>query len=180
MAEARGMLHGVDVAVIDLGLPDGYGPDLIDDLRAASPWAQALVLTASVDRADIAGAVERGAGGAMSKAVHLDEIVRAVRRLRAGEALLPPDDVLDLLRVAGRRREDEDAVRRALSRLTRRERDVLQALAEGLDSQAVADRLHITLRTQRTHMARILAKLGVHSALQALVFALRYEVVDAR
>jgi DNA-binding NarL/FixJ family response regulator len=180
LAEARGMLDGVDVAVIDLGLPDGYGPDLIDDLRAASPWAHALVLTASIDRADIAGAVQHGAAGAMSKAVHFDEVVRAVRRLRAGEALLPADEVMEFLRSAGRREEDDAAARRALSRLTRRERDVLQAMADGLDSEAVAARLHITLRTQRTHMTRILAKLGVHSALQALVVALRYEVVQAR
>jgi len=56
--------------------------------------------------------------------------------------------------------------------------EVLQALAEGLDSKGIAHRLHITLRTQRNHMASILAKLDVHSQLQALVFALRHGVVE--
>jgi DNA-binding NarL/FixJ family response regulator len=55
---------------------------------------------------------------------------------------------------------------------------VLQALAEGLDSQAIADRLHISVRTERNHVASILAKLDVHSQLQALVFALRYGIVE--
>jgi DNA-binding NarL/FixJ family response regulator len=57
---------------------------------------------------------------------------------------------------------------------------VLQALADGLDSQAVADRLFITLHTERNHVANILAKLGVHSQLQALVFALRHGVIELR
>jgi DNA-binding NarL/FixJ family response regulator len=56
----------------------------------------------------------------------------------------------------------------------------LQALAEGLDSEQIAERLHISLRTERNHTANILSKLEVHSQLQALVFALRHGVVDIR
>jgi DNA-binding NarL/FixJ family response regulator len=63
---------------------------------------------------------------------------------------------------------------------TQREREVLQLLAEGLDSQAIADRLHITLRTERNHIANILTKLDVHSQFQAVVFAMRYDVVKIR
>jgi DNA-binding NarL/FixJ family response regulator len=55
-----------------------------------------------------------------------------------------------------------------------------QALADGLDSQRIADRLQISVRTERNHVASILAKLGVRSRLQALVFALRYEIVEIR
>jgi DNA-binding NarL/FixJ family response regulator len=90
------------------------------------------------------------------------------------------DDVVDLLRFAGRRREREREDRLAIEELTAREREVLQALADGLDSQAIADKLHITIRTERNHVANILAKLGVHSQLQALVFALRYQLVEIR
>ena len=56
---------------------------------------------------------------------------------------------------------------------------VLQALAEGLDSNQIAERLHISVLTERNHMRSILTKLGVHSRLQALVFALRYGVVES-
>jgi DNA-binding NarL/FixJ family response regulator len=83
------MLEDVDVAVLDLGLPDGSGADLIAQLHAVSPGAQALVLSASLDPAEVDRAIERGAAGAVNKLAHLDQVVEAVRRLRAGETLLP-------------------------------------------------------------------------------------------
>ena len=180
LADARNLLDNVDVAVLDLGLPDGYGGDLIKELRAVNRHAQALVLSGSLDRADIARAVESGAAGTLNKTVHLDELVDAVRRLRRGETLLPLDEVVELLRYASHESEREYQDRQAIAQLTPRERDVLQALAGGLDSQAIADRLHISLRTERNHAANILAKLGVHSQLQALVVALRHGVVEIR
>jgi PAS domain S-box-containing protein len=180
LAQARGMLAGVDVALLDLGLPDGFGPDLIKELRRQSPRADALVLSAAVDRANLARAVESGAAGAVDKLAHLGEVVDAVRRLRAGETLLALDEVVELVGYERRRREQEAADRDALARLTPREREVLQALADGLDSQAIADRLRITLRTERNHVANVLSKLDVHSQLQALVFCLRYDAVEIR
>lgn len=176
LVEARGMLGAgpVDVAIVDLGLPDGYGAELIKELRDASPGAQALVLSASLDRSEIARAVEYGAAGVLHKSAAMSEVVDAVRRLRAGESLLPLSEVVELLRFAGTRRKEEHEARYALSQLTPREHEVLQALAEGLDGREIAKRLHISITTERNHTARILAKLGVHSRLQALVFALRY------
>jgi PAS domain S-box-containing protein len=178
LAEARGMLQEIDVAVVDLGLPDGYGGELIRELAAVNPHAQALVLSASLDRRETAQAIESGAAGTLDKTAQLDEVVDAVRRLRAGETLMPLDEVLELLRFAGQQRRQEHQDRAAIDGLTPREVQVLQALAEGLDSQAIADRLYISIRTERNHVASILAKLGVHSRLQALVFAMRYGVVD--
>jgi DNA-binding NarL/FixJ family response regulator len=180
LEEARGMLgmESVDVAVVDLGLPDGYGGDLIKDIIEANPHAQALVLSASLERAQIAQAVQSGAAVVLNKTAPLDEVVGAVERLRAGETLMPLSEVVEMLRFAGARREEEHEARRAVESLTPREREVLQALAEGLDSAGIAERLNISLRTMRNHMASILSKLGVHSQLQALVFALRHGVVE--
>ncbi|MDT7713241.1 MAG: hypothetical protein QOG46_1963 [Pseudonocardiales bacterium] len=180
LAEARGMLSGVDVALLDLALPDGFGPDLIRELREHSPRAEALVLSATIDRSSLARAVESGAAGAIDKLAHIGEVVDAVRRLRAGETLLELDEVIELVGHERRRREQETADRAAIARLTPREREVLGGLAAGLDSQAIADRLHITLRTERNHVANVLAKLDVHSQLQALVFCVRYGVVAIR
>ena len=104
--------------------------------------------------------------------------MEAVRRLRAGETLLPLEEVMQLLRFAGFRREQEHDARQAIVRLTPREKEVLNALADGLDGKEIAERLHISLPTERNHMTSILAKLGVHSRLQALVFALRHGAVD--
>jgi PAS domain S-box-containing protein len=182
LAEAHRMLEAesVDIAIIDLALPDGYGGELIKDLRDASPGAMALVLSASLDHAETARAVESGAAGVLHKSVELDEVVNAVRRVRAGETLLSPEEVVQLLRFASSRREHEYESRQAIAQLTPREREVLQALAEGLDGPEIAKRLRISIPTERNHIASILAKLGVHSRLQALVFALRHNLVSVR
>jgi PAS domain S-box-containing protein len=178
LAEARELLADVDVAILDLGLPDGAGTDLIADLQKVSPTAQAIILSAALDRAEAARAVGRGAAGVLPKMAGLHEVVAAVRKLRAGEALMPVGEVSDLLRFAEREQRAEQRERALIGELTRRELEVLQLLADGLNSQDMADRLHISLRTQRNHVANILQKLDVHSQLQALVFALRYGVVE--
>jgi DNA-binding NarL/FixJ family response regulator len=114
----------------------------------------------------------------LHKTAELEEVVEAVQRLSAGEALLPLEEVVELLRFAGARKDEEYEAQQAIARLTPREREILQALAEGLDSHGIAERLYISLRTERNHMTSILAKLGAHSRLQALVFAVRHGVVS--
>jgi PAS domain S-box-containing protein len=182
MAETRRMLEekqqAIDVAVIDLGLPDGYGGDLIKELRDAYPQAQALILSAILDRAQTARAVENGAAGILDKTAHLDQVVDSVRHLMRGETLLPLEEVVELLRFASTRREEEYDARQAIASLTSREIEILRALAEGLDSEGVARKLNIALRTERNHVSHIMTKLGVHSQLQALVFAVKYGVVN--
>lgn len=180
LAEARPLADGIDVAVVDLGLPDGDGADLIRDLTSDNRKLTTLVLSASLDPTEFARAVEAGASGVLHKAAGIKEIVEAVRRLRAGEALLSPNEIIEMLRVVSRKRQEEREAQSSIDRLTRREKEVLQALAEGLDSKEIAQSLHITVETERTHMVNILTKLGVHSRLQALVFAARHGVVEIR
>ncbi|HET7480885.1 MAG TPA: PAS domain S-box protein [Rubrobacteraceae bacterium] len=178
LAEAREMLEGVEVGIFDLNLPDGYGGELIKELRSANPRAAALVLSASLDRAEMARAVEYGAAGVLHKTAAMDEVVDAIRRLKAGETLVPLEEVVELLRFASARKDQDYEAGQAIAQLTGREREVLEALAEGLDAEEIARRLHISAKTERNHVARILAKLGVHSRLQALVFAARHGVVE--
>ena len=178
LAEARTMLDGADIAVVDLGLPDGFGGELIRELRAANPRAQALVLSATGDRAEIARAVESGAAGVLHKSSEMVEVANAVRRLRAGETLMPLDEVVELLRFAGARKDEEHEARQAIASLTERELEVLSLLAEGLEAQDIAARLHISAKTERNHVANILSKLGVHSRLQAVLFAGRHGLAE--
>jgi DNA-binding NarL/FixJ family response regulator len=180
LAEARRMLRDVDVAVLDLGLPDGFGADLIADLRSANPRSQALVLSAMLDHGAIARAVHRGAAGVLDKTATLQEVVAAVKRLHAGETLVPPREVAELLRFAREEQERERLARFAADALTEREREVLQLLADGLNTRQISERLHISTRTHRNHVAGILQKLGVHSQLQAVLVALQLELVEIR
>src|SRR5687767_4031184 len=97
VAEARRALGEagtvVDVAVVDLGLPDGSGEELIPELHATHPRATALVLTYFSDRPRLARAVEAGASGVLHKSASVEEVVEAVRRLYSGEQLLSLEEV---------------------------------------------------------------------------------------
>ncbi len=167
-----------DVAIVDLGLPDGDGFGLIEELASTGGGVTTLVLSASLEPARFARAVEAGASGVLHKAAAIGDIVEAVRRLKAGEAMLSPDEVIEMLRMVSRKRQEEYEAQKAIDRLTPREKEVLQALAEGLDSKEIAAKLRVTVETERTHMVNILNKLGVHSRLQALVFAARHGIVE--
>ena len=177
VAEASLLLNDVDVAVVDIDLPDGNGVQIINALRAKQPHAKVLVLTGSANRKDMAQAVEAGAAGMMHKSANIAEIVDAVRRLNVGEFLIDPRDLVDLLRMARQEREQDRDAQDALARLTPREREVIQALADGLTDKQIAQRLLISVETARTHIVNILAKLKVDSRLKALVFAARYGAV---
>ncbi len=175
-----GLLRDVEVAVVDLALPDGDGLELIEDLSSNEPQIMTLVLSASLESGRFARAIEAGAGGVLHKSTPIKDIIGAVRRLKAGEALLSPGEVIEMLRVVSREREEKREALRVIEKLTSREREILRALAEGLESREIAEKLNITVETERTHMVNILSKLGVHSRLQALVFAARHGLVEIR
>ncbi len=173
LTEARPLLGNVDIAIVDLHLPDGSGVEIIRELRAVNRNGIAMVLTAATDQLLIARAIEAGASGVVHKSARITDIISAIRRLSQGEQLLSPVEMIEMLRLVGEQRERGRDAQAALARLTKRERDVLQALADGLNDKEIAERLHISTETARTHMVNILAKLGVDSRLQALVFAVR-------
>lgn len=176
--EARAALADYDVAVVDLDLDHGDGETLIRELYQANPHGTILALTASAERTAIALAVEAGANGVLHKSVRLNDIIGAMRCLGEGGQLHSSAELLELIRLAGREREQRRDVELALARLTPRERDVLVALAEGCNDREIGLRLGISADTIRTHMVHILDKLQVESRLQALIFALRHGLVS--
>jgi DNA-binding NarL/FixJ family response regulator len=91
LAEARQMLEGADVVILDLGLPDGSGADLIPELRAVNPKAHALVLTAAFDPAMATKAIEHGATAVLDKATDLREVAQTVRQIIARDRLVPTE-----------------------------------------------------------------------------------------
>jgi two-component system nitrate/nitrite response regulator NarL len=181
LSEAREVLESaelvVDVAIVDLNLPDGSGVDLIKELRATRPRVKALVLSAMSEQRYLAEAIGAGAAGVMHKSTPMRDLVEAVRRLAAGEQLLSQQEVIEALRLIGRERESTREARFAIDKLTPREREVLRALAEGLSDKEIAQRLHLGVGTVYSHVANILSKLEVSSRLQALVFAVRHGLV---
>ena len=184
LAEAREMFReanedgpGVDVVIVDLQLPDGSGTEFVAELLMDNPDVQALVLSAFSDKETLALAVEAGAAGVLHKSSRIDEITDAIRRLRSGEQLLSQREVIEAVRFVSRTRNEARKTERVIGKLTTREREVLQALAEGLSDKEIAERLYIGVGTVRTHITSLLSKLEVESRLQVLVFAVRHGLV---
>lgn len=179
VAEARRLIArdvSIDVAVLDLDLPDGHGVELIRFLHDTHPAAQPLILTASSGRRLLAQAVEAGAAGVLHKSCDIEEIVRAVRRLAGGGWLMSPTELAMLLQEA-RSGPGEHLLQAGPNRLTPRERDVLALLGEGLSDKEIGTRLRIGKDTVHTHMVNLLGKLGAESRLQALIIAIRQGLV---
>jgi DNA-binding NarL/FixJ family response regulator len=176
-AEALAVLDGVEVAIVDLGLPDGDGVALIRQIRSSVPSIRVLVLTSSSDRMEAARSIAAGAKGVLHKAADIDEIVEAVRSIGEGRSLVTAQQRDDLGRLAAVGTHPPAYPLRERDRLTPRERDVLQALADGLSDKEIAFHLQIGIETVRTHVASIYRKFGVESRVQALKFALRHGLV---
>lgn len=170
----------IDVAIVDLGLPDGSGVELIRLLHQvhAVRRARILVLTAETNRLRVAEAVEAGADAILNKSVSLATIVDSVRRIQSGEELLSTRETIDLLRLAALKRQQDRAGQMILASLTPRERDVLLSLGLGLSDREIGEHLSISNQTVRTHMVNLLTKLQVDSRLQALVFAIKHGAID--
>ncbi|MFG3342796.1 response regulator [Glycomyces sp. NPDC048151] len=164
--------HHPEVALLDLHMPGTGGLEVLNGLAAASPGTRALILTSFGDQENVLAAVAQGAAGFVLKTCTPEELVTAVRAVAAGEAYLSPvvtRMVLGLVapESAPRRR---DAVER-VARLAAREREVLEAIAEGLSNAEIASTVHMSEATVKTYVSRILAKLGCTNRVQAAMLA---------
>lgn len=172
VAEAKAISTNIEIAIIDLKLPDGSGIDVIRALRQRESPVKTLVLTGDTDTRDHGAALEAGAGGILEKTVSIPRLVDALQRLAAGESLLAPAEATRLLRLATHRRFSEQEARATAAQLTAREREVLTLLAQGLTSNEIAQRLAMTVDTEHAHMLNIFRKFEVHSRVHALVVAI--------
>ena len=156
---------------MDLDFPNGHGLDILGEIYERNPGAAAVILTGSIRPESRALAVAAGAAGFLHKSTSVGEIVSAIRNIASGQSLFSPAEAMALIREAAQHHANIQARLRTLDQLTPRERDVLRALACGLDNQAIADRLCLSTATVRTHVVHVLEKLNVDSRLQAALVA---------
>lgn len=179
LAEARVALgEGIDAALVDLVLPDGNGADLIPELRERNPSASVLVLSASLGNDNLIRAIESGADGVLDKATDPREVAETLRRLKAGAALVPQEHIVEALRHIVRLGGGEGQERRAVERLTPREREALKELADGATGEEVAEKLGTTAEEQRALVSGVVEKLGARSGLHAIAIAARHGAVE--
>jgi DNA-binding NarL/FixJ family response regulator len=178
VAEARAAARAqMDVVLMDYLLPDGTGAEATREIKRRWPSAKVIVLTAVTDDETMLDAVEAGADGYLTKEKAGSDVVEAVRAAHAGEMLLPRAVAYELAnKVATARRVSETHIE--VHDLTPREFEVLRALVEGRSSREICADLYIAPNTLRTHVQNLLAKLRVHSKLEAVAYALRQQLVE--
>jgi two-component system, NarL family, response regulator DevR len=157
----------VDVAVLDVRMPDGNGVELCRDLRSQLPDLRCLILTSYSDDEALLNAIMAGASGFVLKQVLGNDLITAVRKVGAGESLLDAKTTEALMKRI-RQGKDEGG---ALAGLTDQERAVFDLVGEGLTNRQIAARLFLAEKTVKNYVSHILAKLGMQRRTQAAVLA---------
>lgn len=162
-----------DVVLMDIGMPvlDGVAATTEIRRRAAAP--EVLILTTFTSDAHLLSALRAGAAGYLLKDAAPSEIVTAVLKVAAGESVLSPQSTRQLMAHAANTDADtrRTAAQTALSHLTDRERDVVQAIAEGKTNPEIAESLHLGTATVKTHLTNALTKLGLTNRVQLALLA---------
>ena len=160
-----------DVVVMDVGMPNMGGIETTRALLAEHPGLRVLALSPSADRRIVLQMLDAGACGYVVKSAGRDELLRAIRAVAQGRTYLCPEIsavVIDTVR-GGKKSIDKNGD----IRLGRREREVLQLLAEGCTSPIIAGRLHIATSTVEVHRRNIMRKLDLHSVAELTKYAVR-------
>jgi DNA-binding NarL/FixJ family response regulator len=163
-----------DLVLLDLDLPDRSGLDVGMAILEESPTTKLLAVSALNDAGSVREAIQAGFHGYVTKASGVDQLVSSLNAVLEGHAVIPSE-------TAGRRGPTEPHDLQALrlaAQLTPREREILQLLADGLTTRAIARRLHIAPNTVRSHVQGLLSKLQVHSRLEAVAFAARHGLTE--
>jgi DNA-binding NarL/FixJ family response regulator len=166
----------LDVIVTDLGLPGIGGLEVIQRVKARFPHIRILILSMYTDDEHIRGMLASGADGYLLKQSSVQELPTAIRTVARGETALAP---LIARRMMTQMQQAHNQVDRGVERLTEREREVLQLMAVGETTKAIARRYGCQPKTVENHRGRILAKLGVNNTPAAITLGFQRGLISA-
>lgn len=168
-----------DVVLMDVRMPRVSGIDAARRIRDALPSTRILMLTVSDEEDDLYEAIKAGANGYLLKEISVEEVAEAIRAVVQGQSLISPSMASKLLN------EFNSLAKRAAQRepypapaLTGRELEVLKLVARGMSNKEVADHLFISENTVKNHVRNILEKLHLHSRMEAVMYAVRQNLLD--
>jgi DNA-binding NarL/FixJ family response regulator len=164
-----------DVVLIDVHMPDGGGIVVVERVGETNPEVKFLALSVSDQAEDVIGMIRAGARGYVTKTIEPGDLVDAVRRIDAGDAVFSPrlaGFVLDAF--AGVMPTEDDP---ELDQLTTREKDVLRLIARGFAYKQVARKLNISIKTVETHVSSVLRKLQLSNRHELARWASKRRIV---
>jgi DNA-binding NarL/FixJ family response regulator len=165
-----------DVVLMDVRMPDLDGIAATREVLRASPNVRVVILTTFEDDDYVFGALSAGASGFLLKRTSPEDLIAAIHTVAAGDSLLSPSVTRTVIDRATRQAAPSGAAKK-LEQLTPRERGVLELIAGGLSNREIADTLVIEETTVKTHVKRILQKLGLRDRVQAVIFAYETDLV---
>ncbi len=170
-----------DVVVMDVRMPVLSGIDAARQMKEENPSVKVLMLTISDDEDDLYQAIKAGANGYLLKEISIDEIGNAVRSVHGGQSLISPSMASKLLNeFASMIKKEEEKAQVPTPRLTPREMEVLQHVAQGMNNREIAKALFISENTVKNHVRNILEKLHLHSRMEAVVYAVREKLLEIK
>ncbi len=163
--------HDTDIMLVDLALPGMSGIELISRVKSSKPGIEIMVYSAYADRGNLFPALRAGASGYMVKGCTPRELVEAIYELRAGGAPMSPHIARKVIGEFHDVSHDDQSV------LSRREREILERIGQGLSYKEIAGTLHLSVHTVHTHVTNIYEKLQSKNRRDALMKARKMGII---
>src|SRR5260221_5243114 len=170
-----------DVVLMDIKMPRSSGIEACRSIKDVAPSARIIILTMSDEEEDLFDAIKAGASGYLLKDIPLDQVAEAVRSVHGGQSLISPSMAGKLLTefASIARRETEESPREVPApKLTDREMQVLKLVARGMNNRDISQALFILANTVKNHVRNSIAKLQVHSRMEAVMVAGREKLIE--
>jgi DNA-binding NarL/FixJ family response regulator len=168
-----------DILLLEVQLPDGNGFDLLPTIRRINPSTRIVVLTSAIDDITIMRALDNDVQGLLYKTCSLEELLATIRKVDQGDISIASELLLRALKRQQRSKVILEDNHRTWVCLTTREMEVLHCLASGKSGDRIATELNIAPFTVRTHIRNLMSKLGAHTRLEAVSFALTHGLIQA-
>jgi two-component system NarL family response regulator len=167
-----------DIVVLDILMPGLSGLEVVEKITAVSPGSRVLLLTASESEEDLLTGIKAGARGYVVKDTPFDDLARSIRDVAEGGAVISTRMTGKLLDVLGQLLRHQEFVAPRKPALTGREIEVLSHVARGMTSRQIGRELFISENTVKNHIRNILDKLGLHSRNEAVLYAVRENLIE--
>ncbi len=167
-----------DIVLLDVLMPGLSGLDVVEKICAVAPDAHVVLLTGSESEEDLLSAIKGGARGYVVKDMPFPHLVDAIKAVDRGGAALSPQMAGKLFDVTRHLLRHQELIQSRKPTLTGREIEVLELVATGNTSREIGDKLYISENTVKNHIRNILDKLGLHSRNEAVLYAVRENLIS--